>query len=130
MTPALPPVCVADCCFPWLSAAPGVKCQSAERDQRQPLRQAPRQMRNSLALKTCSELEAASEQAAAQADGKKRSLLHPSLLASGVFSLQHKVMEAAVVHPPPPRCRYGPGQQDSPLGIVVRLAIESNMSLW
>ena len=118
MTTALPPVCVADCRFPRLSAALGAKRQPAERDQKQPLRQAPWQMRNSPALKSCLELEAASEQAAAQAVSRTRSLLHSSVLAPGALSLRQKATEAATVRPPPP-CRYGPRQQDSPLGSVL-----------
>lgn len=77
-------------------------------------------------LKTYSELEAASEQTTAHAVGRKSSLLHPSLLFPGAFSLQRKATEADTVHPP---SRYGPGQQKSPVG-TIRLAIESNKSLW
>lgn len=100
MKTVLPPVCVADHCFLRLSTTRGPKRQSEVRDHKQPLRRAPWQTRNSPALKTCSELEAASERATVRAVSRKRSLLHPSLLAPDVFSLQYKATEAAVVHPP------------------------------
>lgn len=100
MKTVLPSVCVADRRFLRLSAARGPKRQPEVRDHKQPLRWAPWQMGNSPALKTCLELEAASERATVRAVSRKRSLLHPSLLAPGAFSLRYKVTEAAVVHPP------------------------------
>jgi len=85
-------------------------------------------MRNTPSLKTYSELEGASEQAAAHAVSRRRSLLHPSLLPAGALSLQYQAMEVAMAQPS--SVLPWLGALGSSTGHSLLLAVESNTSLW